>query len=294
MPYREIRETDFAAASGPSRHSHIRRDHAGRNYDERRSSNGSQNERSYDDNDGYDNPEDQFAGSAGDRKTVRLPFEDAIGGLFKTITAALDFYDNFKRDFDGETRSVQAYAGPDIIEKLWVRKANSAETRNHGQQKPRDHHDDGLDDRRRPPDRNFRTTYRNLQESFKTASRAGPSSQGRRSSRASINTAANSERLVKKITDAYKEISKLSIDASKNSSDLSHLKTELELVLAYLDKSREMWDRRKANGQSDGQNPCDRDDEGGCGGSDRNDEQGYGGDDWQGEQNGCQKDENRG
>ncbi|MCJ1302618.1 hypothetical protein MMC08_005422 [Hypocenomyce scalaris] len=261
-------DSNMPVGRGPPRNHYGRSDHAVReDYEDRQGSRRSLEGRRYRGDDGYGSPRDPYAGFNGSRKPARMSIEDAIGRLFNTLTAALDFYINFKRDFEGETRSIRAYAGSDLLENLWARRAKSIEGRNGGNQKSNMPGDDQYDQDRPPPDTNFKAMYRELSESFGVAATATPNSnsRSRKTSHGSSIDLASLDRLMKKLHDAYKEIKVLSASASKRSGDIQALITETELVLAYLDKSRDLWNPHGANGPSDGQ---DFQDPGGQGGGD--------------------------
>ncbi|SLM34110.1 hypothetical protein LPUS_02792 [Lasallia pustulata] len=250
---------------GPSRHHHSHRDHSTREeYEARQGSHRSLEGRRYGGEEGYGTPRGSYPGCNGYRKSRRVSIENAIGGLSQTLTEALDFYVNFKRDFDGETRGIQAYAGSDLLDQLWARKAKSIEGRGGGHQKSSSHGDETYDHDGHSPETNFSAVYRQLSESFGMAEMATPNSKSRASipRRGSSIDQAGLDRLKKKLHDAYRDVKGLSAYASVRSGDTQALITEMELVLAYLDKCRDLWDPRGGKGSMNGHEFQDHDEQG--------------------------------
>ena len=250
---------------GPPRHHHSRRGHSTREeYEDRQGSHRSHEGRRYGGEEGYGVPRGSYSGYNGNRNSRRVSIENAIGGLFETLTVALDFYVNFKRDFDGETRGIRAYAGSDLLDQLWARKAKFIEGRGGGYQKSNSHGDEPYDQDGHSPETNFSAEYRQLSESFGMAEMATPNSKSRSriSRHGSSIDQAGLDRLKKKLHDAYRDIKGLSAYASVRSSDTQALITEMELVLAYLDKCRDLWDPRGGKGSMSGHEFQDHDEHG--------------------------------
>lgn len=267
-------ESNMHASRGSPRTHHGRRDHGFRDeYEDRQGSCRSIEGRRYRGVGSHGASRDPYAGSNGNRKPPRLSIEEAIGGLFNTLTDALNFYVSFKRDFDGETRGIRAYAGSELLDRLWMRKVGSIEGRVGGHQRSNAPGDEKYDQDRPSPETNFKAMQRELSESFGMAvtassnsgSRSGKPGHGSSIDRASL------DRLKKKLHDTYQDIRELSEFASQRSRDTQALITEAELVLAYLDKSRDLWDPRGEKDPSGGQEFQDQDGHGQNGG----DEDGY-------------------
>ena len=113
--------------------------------------------------------------------------------------------------------------------------------------------DDQYDQDGPSPETNFTTMYHDLSECFGMALTAKPSSKSRSSKPGhgcSIDP-TSFERLKKKLHEAYNNIDELSVRASRHSGDTQALITEAELVLTYLDKSRDLWDPRGEKDPSD-------------------------------------------
>ncbi|KAI4127921.1 MAG: hypothetical protein LQ347_004391 [Umbilicaria vellea] len=202
-----------------------------------------------------------------------MSIEEAIGGLFNTLTGALNFYVNFERDFEGETRGIRAYAGSELLDRLWMRKAGSIEGQVGGHQRSNTASDERYDQDRPSPETNFKAMQRELSDSFGMAMMASPGS-GSRSGRPGHGSSidrASLDRLKKKLHDAYQDIRELSKFASQRSGDTQALITEAELVLTYLDKSRDLWDPRGEKDPSGGQDFQDQDGHG----QNEGDEDGY-------------------
>lgn len=263
-------ESNMHAARGSPRTHHGRRDHGFRNeYEDRQGSRRSIEGRRYRGEDNHGASRDPYAGSNGNRKPPRLSIEEAIGRLFNTLTGALNFYVNFKRDFDGETRGIRVYAGSELLDRLWMRKVGSIEGRTEGHHRSNTPGDEKYDQDRPPPETNFKSMQRELSDSFGIAVTASPSS-GSRSGKPDHGPPidrASLDRLKKKLHDAHQDIRELSEFASQRSGDTQALITEAELVLAYLDKSRDLWDPRGGNDPSGGQELQDHDGQGQDGGN---------------------------
>lgn len=250
------------ASRGSPRNHHGRREHGARGeYEERQGNRRSLEGRRHRGSEGYGASHNLYTGSNGNRKAPRVSIEDAIGGLFDTLTAALDFYVNFKREFDGETRGIRAYAGSVLLEELWASKAISIEGRAGGNQRSNTAGDIHFDQDRPLPETTFKAMYRELSESFSMALTAAPNPHSRssKSNHGYSTDPASLDRLMKKLRDAYKDIKELSAYASNGSGDTQALITETELVLAYLDKSRDLWDPRYGHEPNDGRDFQDHD-----------------------------------
>lgn len=262
-------DMNMHSGRGSPRNHHGRRDHGARDaYEDRHGSRRSVEGGRYRGDESYGASRDPYAGCNGNRKVPRVSIEEAIGGLFDTLTGALDFYANFKHEFDGETRGIRVYAGPELLDRLWMRKANSSEGRVGVHPRSNTPGDDKYDQDRPSPETNFKAMQRELSESFRMVVTASPnpvSRSGKPHHGSSIDP-ASLDRLRKKLHKAYQDIGELSECASKRSGDTHALITEAELLLAYLEKSRDVWDPRGENDASGGQEFQDHDGQGQDGG----------------------------
>ncbi|MCJ1259376.1 hypothetical protein MMC24_007213 [Lignoscripta atroalba] len=177
------------------------------------------------------------------RRPPKPSFQDAVADLYEMLYVSLEHYSGFKKDFEHEVRGITAYAGSRVLGELWVRKV--AYTDRH-----RDSHDTrDVNDQHAESSSHasFKSTYHDLLECFEIAIGAPPSRKSRRPGHdGGAFDKGSFDRLVTKLMSAADEVSKLGSSVTKRCSDAQSLITELETVVAILDKSRDLWNPRAA------------------------------------------------
>lgn len=225
------------------------------NFGEDRYDNGPRRNRSNRDYGGYqDQGEGQRSGS--DRRLApNITFEDAVGDLHDTLNDAHGFYAGFKRDFDNEVSGVAAYAGAHVLGELWENKVRNVESRRDSRALDGERADNSFP--------KFRTMHQQLIENFDIAMTTPPSRKSRNTGRPEGPDMADHIRLVAKLKRASADIFKLTRSVTKKSSDTNALMTELEMIIAYLEKSESVWSRGRDIGNAynqDGNEPSGEDD----------------------------------
>ena len=208
--------------------------------------------KSYNYNEPYEPAKDRSRASrpdGGHKKPIpRLPFEDAVHELVEVLAETLEFYSSFKRHFDEDVRHIRAYASPAILAELWNQKSSALGG----------HRREGRDERGHEPHSSpgrltFKTAFLHLQDAFELVLRSSHDAPGGgRNGHDGGADRASLRRLVVKLQGAREDILKLARGAVKRVGDAEALVTELELMVAYLEKSRAVWRKeRDGDGRSD-------------------------------------------
>ncbi|KAL9118360.1 MAG: hypothetical protein Q9187_005093, partial [Circinaria calcarea] len=165
------------------------------------------------------------------------------------------FYGGFKRDFDNEVSGVAVYAEAHVLGELWENKVRNVESRRNRRTLDGERADNSCP--------NFRAMHQQLNENFDIAMTTPPGRKSRNTGRAEGPDMADHIRLVAKLKRASADIFNLTRSVTKKSSDTNALMTELEMIIAYLEKSESVWSRGREVENAypqDGNEPLGEDD----------------------------------
>lgn len=200
--------------------------------------------RHYSGGDGYDVARERNSGIRQRHRSTKMELQPAIGYLYDTLSEAHVFYEDFDRDYEEETRGIRRYARPELLDKLWTMRAKMADkSMSHD---PHGLSEDGADYAGQPNDlgcdtTGFRNSAEEIQKAFEMVMSAAPSSTRSRSHHGSITEAEGLSRMMKKLDSAFRDMSQLSRGAHKRHAHLQELLKEIDLVLGYLNKSKNLW-----------------------------------------------------
>ena len=172
------------------------------------------------------------------KPTPRLTFEDAVNELSAALAETLHFYAWFKKRFDEDICSIRSYASPQILGELWNQKTSVLGSRREGCNGS-DYAPQGSYGKM-----TFKTAFLQLQDAFELVLRSSHDApSGSRNSHDSGSDRARLRHLVAKLQGAREDILKLAKGAVKRVGDAEALIMELELMSAYLEKSRSVWQK---------------------------------------------------
>lgn len=201
--------------------------------------------RSHNSNDGNDLRYQRKHGTRPHHRPRKMLLQPALGHLYEALGDAYDFYGIFSREYEEEVRGIRPYAGTEILDRLWTIRARLGdENENHAPHKAREQGDSHAEhpDYPRSHAMSFRDCVGNVQTAFGTVIDAAPSFNRSTNSKASSNDAESTSRLVKKIDVAYRAMSQLMRTAHRHQAHLTELITETELLLVYLDRTKDLWE----------------------------------------------------
>ena len=177
----------------------------------------------------------------------KVLLDDAVYDLQNVLETAVDCYSSFFEEFEKDVQRIEAYAGPRVMEHLWVNKVESGSERSrngiHSQARQ------AAGQRPPTPAHNFRSVGKEVDECFHVAMGSHASSK---ESHIDPQTAV---RIQKKLKQAYGDISKLMETALWRKDDAGALITELEMVLTFLEKTGPRRDEREGSVDHHGQDP---------------------------------------
>ncbi|KAI9717413.1 MAG: hypothetical protein M1812_004765 [Candelaria pacifica] len=245
---------------GPPRAHHGRHDYARDssrhlNYNERQPSRRSLEDPRYD-AEQLQGGRDRRTANRHHRRRSKVPFEPAMEDLCVGLETAVSFLRHFDRQFDMETQGIRAYAGRDIVELLWIAKVKASDKHPHQDR-------NGESDRMNPgasygdhgneqgmPAPGFQAMWHSLRQQLIIALSATPPSRYLRSDRDSAVEHESTQRLLKKLSSASKDLDNLASKSIKHHGLLQELVKEAELVHGYLVKSRQLWQTQSGEGGS--------------------------------------------
>ncbi|KAI9872948.1 MAG: hypothetical protein M1830_001035 [Pleopsidium flavum] len=201
--------------------------------------------RHYNGEDGYDATRERNYGHRPRHRPTKMELQPAIGGLYDILSDAHSLYEEFNHDYEEETRGIRRYAGPELLDKLWTLRAKmSDQSISHDPHGPPE---GGPDHEGQPNDLDlgsdligFRGSVEAIRKAFEMVMNAAPASK-RSMSHRSTTEAEGLSRMMKKLDSAFQDINQLSRGAHKRPTHLQELLKEIDLVLGYLDKSRNLW-----------------------------------------------------
>lgn len=239
--------------------------HQDRGHDEenigRHASRRSVDSRHYDGADGFNPVRERNSGYRQRHRSRKIELQSAISNLFDILGESHCFYEDFNHKYDAETRGIREYAEPEILDRLWILKAKTTRRsimrNNHGPS------DEGFDHSPHGDDPggdmvDIRSTAEEIHRAFEVVMNAAPPSHRSKSQHGPSADAEGLSRMMKKLDVAFREMSQLSRGACKRRTHLQELLKEIDLVLGYLDKSRNLWQPdsdRDNDGASSYQNP---------------------------------------
>lgn len=176
--------------------------------------------------------------------------DEAIQELEDMLNGAIDFYGRFAQDFGRDVQQIKPYANSEILTCLWASKVRMNDDRRRGGGDPskfqeRDGSEPG---RHQGSSSSFRNLAAQIQRSFQVALASRPSKI-----RESDIDAENADRILKKISQAYKDTYKLLSTAPKRHADVNALVTELEVLSTFLERSGPQRERHEEMGQNNNQ-----------------------------------------
>lgn len=157
--------------------------------------------------------------------------DNALHDLQSVLENAVDFYGGFVEDFDRDIQLIRPYAGPRIMEHLWVNKVTlrDGQFRSGGRAQVR--REENSSSGRLTSSQTFRSISGEVNDCFRAAI------ESRMSIRESSIEAQSASRIRKKLEQAYREVFKLMRTALQQRADADALVTELEMVLTLLEKT---------------------------------------------------------
>lgn len=204
--------------------------------------------RSHNSNDNDDLRYQRKHGNRPHHRPRKMLLQPALGHLYEVLSDAHDFYRSFSREYEEEVRGIRPYAGTEILDRLWTIRARLGdENENHAPHKAREEGDNHAEhhDYHRNHAMSFRDCVENVQTAFGTVIDAAPSFNR---STNSTNDAESTSRLVKKIDVAYRAMRQLMRTAHRRQAHLTELVTETELLLVYLDRTKDLWECHATRG----------------------------------------------
>lgn len=177
-----------------------------------------------------------------------VSFENAMSRLYGTLMDAVSFFKDFDSSFTNETSGIKPYATPAILDELWKNKVIPVEKGNNSHSARRTSSDgwEGSDEGSASGQSDG-----SLQEHLKlvldemseaTFFRTSLGGRGERGESVSSSDIDSLKRLQEKLAIQYGALHKISGKVHKVRKYFQEFIKESELVLIYMDKSRELWD----------------------------------------------------
>lgn len=180
----------------------------------------------------------------------RVPFETAMDQLYTTLMDAVGFFKNFESSFASDIGAIKPYASPAIIDELWKAKVldldKSCRLRSSSSSSRRAVPvvDDGWrkadDSNSSPPvvEGSFQEHIKRVREVMEDAIHSRSREHGERLSRLGIDSM---NRLWEKLSIQHETLRRICGKMYKVRSYVHEFVKECELILVYMDKSRDLW-----------------------------------------------------
>ena len=184
-------------------------------------------------------------------KSPKILLDDALHDLLGALETAADYYGSFIEEFDRDIQYIRLYAGPRILEHLWVKKILSSDERSANSGRSQSRQAEGPNPGRPGRNYSFQSVGREVLDCFGVVKRSHASSRD-----SSINP-QTANRIRKKLEQTSREIFKLMRTAVQQKADADALITEMEMVLTFLDKTAPQRGQREAMDSERDQGPED-------------------------------------
>lgn len=169
------------------------------------------------------------------QKSLRIPLENAIDDLDIILEEAINFYTQFKNDYEQEIAGIRSYATSDVLGHLWTSKVQESDS---SRSAPRTHNENTRgthsETEEKMPRCGFRIMAKRVCRSFEAAIVAANNLVAHRSSLDGRPDLQAIAWILKKLKGAYNDIHNRFGSASRRASQIDDLSTEMKMALTFL------------------------------------------------------------
>lgn len=181
----------------------------------------------------------RYSESRQKHKSFRIPLDDAIDDLDIILEEAIGFYTQFKKDFEYEIAGIKSYANSNVLGYLWTSKTKESDNprstiRTYNGRTRETHYEP----EEKMPKCGFRMMAKQICRFFEIAIAAASNLLAHRSNREIRSDLQVISWGLKKLKDAYDDIHTRLRYASKRTSDIDALLTELRMASTFLKADR--------------------------------------------------------
>lgn len=176
-------------------------------------------------------------GRHGRHKPIKISLEDAMDDLIGVLEQSMDFYADFKEEFNQEVDGIKPYVNATILSCLWACKISKSDNlRSHCHINRKQHlGNTQVEDPK--PACGFRTTNKQIKRMFKVAIAAAEFLMSQKQTQQMNFDPQTASRIFEKLRSGYTDISAYLESASKRIKDLYALLTEMEMMTTFLKRN---------------------------------------------------------
>lgn len=176
-------------------------------------------------------------GRHGRHRSIKISLEDAMDDLIGVLEQSMDFYADFKEEFNREVDGIKPYVNATILSCLWACKVSKSDDLRSHCHINRKQHLDNMHVEDPKPACGFRTRNKQIKRMFKVAIAAAEFLRSQKQTHQMNFDPQTASRIFEKLRSGYTDISAYLESASKRIKDLDALLTEMEMMTTFLKRN---------------------------------------------------------